>query len=195
LTKKRKVRRKAGQKAREGMNIARAEKKLRQAGFFLEWLEHASKKMGDPEHLEFYFSACLTAAQSAHYVLEGIGGVIFERVLSRLPEVEREKFEKMIDLRDDDVHFAFIDAEPRHKFVPEDPFAQRTVFRPRMPFFIAGEITERNPDGTTVRGSTLRGARGLYLEQNGRLIEAPVACHELIELLRSLLEKVKAPGP
>jgi hypothetical protein len=70
------------------MDIAGAEKKLRQAEFFLSWLKHASKEMSiqyanpahasNPEHLEFYFSACLSAAQSVYYVLEETGGSKFK---------------------------------------------------------------------------------------------------------------------
>ena len=54
---------------------AGVEKKLRQAEFFLGHLEQATREMvndvaRDPERLEFFFSACLTAAQSAYYILD-----------------------------------------------------------------------------------------------------------------------------
>jgi len=62
LTTKRQKRRQATQP----VNIIGAEKKLRQAKFFLGLLEEASTTRGDVERLEFVYSACLTAAQSAH---------------------------------------------------------------------------------------------------------------------------------
>src|SRR6266705_3956662 len=50
------------------VDIAGAEKKIRQAEFFLWHLENASKEyrheVGNTEPMEFYFSACLSAAQS-----------------------------------------------------------------------------------------------------------------------------------
>jgi hypothetical protein len=58
-------------RAERGMmaiDAAGAEKKLRQAEFFVDHLEYLSKQpshrgLGDPEHLEFFFSASLTAAR------------------------------------------------------------------------------------------------------------------------------------
>ena len=62
---------------REAADIAGSEKKLRQAAFFLAWLEQQSSTplSGNPlananhEPLEYYFSACLSAAQSVYYIL------------------------------------------------------------------------------------------------------------------------------
>jgi hypothetical protein len=80
-------------------DIAGAEKKLRQAEFFLGWLEQTSKEIayqganpgrsGEPEHLEYYFSACLSAAQSVYYVLDATGGPKFK-------ETQRKKGWHMI---------------------------------------------------------------------------------------------------
>ncbi len=71
---------------REGMmDIKGAEKKLRQAMFFLRHLERASaepirraQQMEETEHLEYFFSACLSAAQSVYYVLIESGGTMFK---------------------------------------------------------------------------------------------------------------------
>ena len=71
------------------MDIAGAEKKLRQAEFFLGWLEHMPKEMANAlaslhgayaEPLEFYFSACLSAAQSVYYILYETGGAGFKNL-------------------------------------------------------------------------------------------------------------------
>jgi len=49
-----------------------------------------------------------------------------------------------------------------------------------------------NPDGTQVGGSVFHGVIGLYIEQDGRLVEATTACREFIGQSRWLLEHVKA---
>src|SRR5881409_1085728 len=54
--------------------LARMEKKLRQARYFLAGLRDiSSRQREDPEPLEFYFSATLTAVQSAFYVMANAG--------------------------------------------------------------------------------------------------------------------------
>ena len=183
------------------IDIARAEKKLRQATFFLGCLEAASREpitRPDPtderaEQLEFYFSACLTAAQSAYYVLDETGGVVFNEIQKRwrcqLGEPAGSRFGRMIGMRGDDVHRARTKTDPLQKFVPE-PLNRYSVY-----LGWDATVEAENPDGTKVRGSVLRGAIGLYIEQEGRRIEAADACREFIDQQRSLLEAVKAtPG-
>ncbi len=192
------------------IDIAGAKKKLRQAEFFLGHLEHASRKMvleppnptqpGNREHLEFYFSATLSAAQSVYYVLDETGGKAFKESERRwrtgVPEPQRSRFGRMIGLRDKDVHFATSGVEALPKYVSADfehhgpqyglqDFYNAAIFGPRP------VIEERNPDGTTVRGSVLRGTVGLYIERDGRRVEATTACREFIEQLRSLVEAMR----
>jgi hypothetical protein len=175
------------------MDIAGAEKKLRQAAFFLGHLEQASKELlrhdRNPEILEFYFSACLSAAQSVYYVLEETGGAAFRDVQKRwrglLPESWRLRFGKMMGLRGSDVHLASTGAKSLPKYVKEDP--TRYTF-----FFGHNAVVEvENPDGTKVSGSVFRGTLGLYIEQQGQRIEATEACREFIGQLKSLLEEMK----
>jgi len=176
------------------VNIIGAEKKLRQAKFFLGLLEEASTTKGDVERLEFVYSACLTAAQSVFYVLNATGGGNFKRIhqqwRERLPEVERSKFNKMVGRRDDDVHHASTDTELLGKAVPESRTAYRIV-EPHI-FGEPAVVEWENPDGTRVSAPVLRGAIGLYIEQQGRPVEATTACREFIERLQSLLADVKA---
>ncbi len=177
-------------------DIAGAEKKLRQASFFLGYLECAPREMrrdpndpGTREQLEFYFSACLSAAQSVYYVLDKTGGATFKAVERRwrgdLPGPERSRFGRMIGLRDNDVHLASTGAEPLHKLIPEDP-SRYVYFDPTV------DVEVENPDGTKVHGSVLRGTVGLSIEQQGRRVEAAEACREFIRQLGSLLDEVKA---
>ncbi len=191
------------------VNIVGAEKKLRQALFFLAHLQQAPREIrrgsANPEHqnteqLEFYFSACLSAAKSVYYVLDTTGGTTFKdierRWRAKLAEVERSRFGRMMGLRDDDVHLASTPAKPLPKYEVEDhrwnsnpyyhEFYNAALFGPRP------VIEEENPDGTKVTGSVLRGTVGLYIEQPGRRVEAADACREFIQQLRSLLDEIKA---
>jgi hypothetical protein len=198
-------RKRRAQRESRSIDFAGAEKKLRQAEFFLHHLVQASAEMkaGHPtEPLEFYFSACLTAAQSVFYVMDGTGKAIFTSTeknwRNSLPERERSEYWRMIRLRDDDVHLATTDAESIPKYVTDD--ASRFAM-PQYQFLahnaaLFGErpfIEEVNPDGTKVRGHILRSAIGLYMNRrDGSRIEAASACRQFIDQLRSLLDAVKA---
>jgi hypothetical protein len=179
------------------MDIAGAEKKLRQATFFLGHLEQLPKdnRAGrDPEHLEFFFSACLSAAQSIYYVLDETGGKEFRerqrRWRAALPEPERLRFGRMIGLRGKDVHLAKSGAETVPKYVEEDR-SRYTITSIAM-FGYEALVEMENPDGTKVSAPVLRGSVGLYVEQEGQRIEAVTACREFIGQLCSLVDAVKA---
>jgi len=193
------------------MDIAGAEKKLRQAQFFLDWLEYAPKDAayqhprGEREHLEFYFSACLSAAKSVYYVLDETGGEKFKETQRQwraaLNDDERLRFGRMMGLRDDDVHLATTGAQPLQKYISDDshsrssPYYGSTGFHVPM-FGSPAVIEEENPDGVKVRGSVLRGTIGLYIDHlhQGQRVEAATACREFISQLRSLVEVMKATG-
>lgn len=182
--------------------VARAEKKLRQAEFFVAHLEDLSKQPNyrspaDPEHLEFFFSASLTAARSVFYVLNESGGGQFQKVYSKWYKNLNEQqsfFDNMRDFRDDDVHRAATDAEPLQKYVEADlsrqaPYYQTSVHNAAI--FGPRPMTEaENPDGAKVSGYALSGSLGLYIKQKGKRVEASIACRQFIGLLRSLLDAV-----
>ena len=193
-----------GRRPNKGTGIPGAEKKLRQAEFFLSHLEYTSHEMvrevargtENPERLEFFFSACLTAAKSVHYVLKA-SCLTFKEVQAKwesgLSTDSRARFEWMLDLRDDDVHFAASGATPQRKYVEEDP-RQYHYAQPPRALFGDAEIPiffELNPDGTKVSG-VLRGSFGLYLDHQGVCLDATSVCREFIARLRSLLDAVKA---
>ena len=98
----------------------------------------------------------------------------------------------MVGLRDKDVHFAVTRAKPLPKFVAED-LRDKHGFYTRSVLFRPETLTEaENVDGTKVSGYFgLRGTVGLYIEQEGRKIEATTAAREFIEQLRSLVEAMK----
>jgi hypothetical protein len=182
------------------MNIAGAERKLRQALFFLGWLEQAPRDMvregANPEQLEFYFSACLSAAKSVYYVLDGSDRALFRDVQKRwrgqLPEPQRSMFGRMMGLRDDDVHVASTGAESLPKYVKEESGlgSQYTYFH-RSPLFPSPDFEVENPDGTKISGHIFRGTIGLYLQHQGRRIEAAEACRQFIGQLSSLVDAAK----
>jgi hypothetical protein len=185
------------------VDILRAGKKLRQAEFFLGHLAEASRAWsGSPrardnaaEHLEFWFSACLSSTRSAHQVMRATWGEGFARVENEwrrtLERSALARFRRMLDMRDDDVHRATTPTQARQTFVPDEPsrYTGGTGgwLGPRA------EVEHENPDGKVVRGSALRGALGLYLQEpNGRIVDACTACHEFIEQMRALMAAVEA---
>jgi hypothetical protein len=193
------------QKSNIGDAVARAEKKLRQAEFFVGHLEYLSKQPshrepGNPEHLEFFFSASLTAAQSVYYVLAHSGRGIFQKVYSKwlknLSEQQSSFFKKMKKLRDNDVHHASTVAESLPKYVEvdfsrhESPYYQPSFYNAAL-FGSRPMIEEQNPDGEMVSGHVLRGSIGLYIKQEGKYVDASTACRQFIGQLRSLLGVVK----
>lgn len=191
-------------------DFAGAEKKIRQAEFFLAWLEGAPEEIarqrshGDPERpepLEFWFSACLSASQSVYYVLYETGGTKFKKIQqdwrNSLKNPAGPRFGRMIGLRDNDVHFAKTGTEPLQKYIKDDnrgtgfPYHQPLVRNAAL--YGHDEVLEmENPDGTKVGGSILRGTVGLYLDRDGGQVEATTACREFIEQLRSLVDATRA---
>jgi hypothetical protein len=195
-------------------NIVVAEKKLRQAEFFLSWLEHAPKEIAlrygrtnqvNHDELEYYFSACLSAARSVFYTLSDTKAkkVFFEveaRWRKNLPsDAVRAIYNQIKTLRDDDVHYGDAGATPHPKSIA-DPFGEFQFFGgdifPSAALHGRDPLAEEtNPDGRTVSGRGFRGTVGLYIDRDGGLVEASTACREFIDLLRSLLDATKAAFP
>jgi hypothetical protein len=190
------------------IDFAGAEKKIRQAEFFVGHLEYLSKQpsrrgLGDPEHLEFFFSASLTAARSVYYVLSDSGGGTFQKIFSewyRNLKEQQSFFKAMKDLRDDDVHRASTATESLPKYVEADfgrhesPYYRSAVYNAAL-FGPRPTIEEQNPDGEKVRAHGLTSSIGLYTKQEGKYVEAGTACRQFIGLLRSLLIVAREADP
>lgn len=187
------------------VDIDRATKKLRQAEFFLWHLTDASRAWsGNPraqgdaaEQLEFWFSACLSSTRSAHQVMRATWGEGFGRVENEwrrsLERPALARFRRMLDMRDDDVHRATTPTQARQRFVPDEP--SRYTGEKGGWLSPRADVEHENPDGTVVRGSALRGALGLYLQEpNGRTIDAGTACREFIEQMRTLVAAFEVAG-
>jgi hypothetical protein len=191
-------------------DVPGAEWKLRQAQFFLNHLQHAAPPTGSEisgealEALKNYFSACLSATQSAFYTLTASGEFEAKKRawLSTLTGPERSEFWEMKDLRDIDVHYAVMDAKALSKMIPADlsaPLGQgwgrAAAYTHYQNFSSAPDARVRhpNPDGTVVEGAVLRGTMGLYLEWGGRpRVEATTVCREFIARMSALVEYVKS---
>jgi hypothetical protein len=169
------------------LDITGAEKKLRQAAFFAEHLRFASREpAANPEHLEFYFSACLGAAKSVYNVLRTTGGIRFktgERAWrGRNPPDEVARFDEMKKRRDKDMHFA----ETRTEALATAAAADLDTHTYLVGLSVDVEVTR--PDGTVVRGPFLQGVTGLYIKQQGHTVDAVQACQAFIDQLQGLLD-------
>jgi len=194
----------------ETVDVVGAEKKFRQAEFFLACLENESKEMvhrfgnphygGNPEPLEFYLSACLSAAQSVYYILEETGGSKFKEIQrdwrnGLTDDRGRARFGKMMGVRGNDVHLGTTGAEPLPKYIGYDPTERSEDWwfsNHNAALFGPAPVIEReNPDGTKVSATVLRGTVGLYLDLHDTRVEATTACRDFLDQLRSLLDTVK----
>jgi hypothetical protein len=172
---------------------ARAEKKLRQADFFAGHLNISARRpsSSQSEEMEFYVSASATAARSAFYVMRDHGGRAFSRAQKAWrrahPPDDMAFHQRMIDLRDEDVHQGTVDATTHTKYVDAQTFGGLQGFG--YPF--EAMVEETNPDGTKVRAQALPAVPGLYIERAGKRIEAATACRRFTSLLRKLVEELK----
>ncbi len=192
---------------RTTVDIGNADMKLRQADFFLSHLEAAPRQIAkslaratpdQSEILHYYFSACLSAAQSVFYTLEKAAKPRFTDIESawrknQANDQERARFNRMIRIRDDDVHFGESGAEPLPAAIPAEPSEFQNYVHHNSALHGPAATSKRtNPDGTEVTAAVLRGTRRLYIQLNGQRVDATTACREFIGQLRSLQAAVAA---
>jgi hypothetical protein len=138
--------------------IRRAEKKLRQADFLAGHLGTV-KRLDQSEILEFNLSAALTAARSAFYILRDHGGRVFTRARKAWrqahPPSDMDLHQRMIDLRDDDVHHGTVDAAPLPTFVDATKVSSVHQFWSRH--FPEAMVQEANRGGNGLPSVTSRG--------------------------------------
>jgi len=184
-------------------DIAGAEKKLRQAEYFLGLIERWSKNPaflrsgGTPEHLEFLFSAVLSAARSVFYVFVRIdkqkSKVIYCKWLHGLGS-DRNRFDAIVDLRDEDVHAATAPAKPEQEFVEDH---DRIVHVRKHPLTGGdGDFEWELPNGKKVKGSAAYwGTAVLTADFLGKQVEAVQVGREFIKYGRSFLAVARAAFP
>jgi hypothetical protein len=187
------------------IDITRAKKKLRQTEFFLAHLHRAAEDMTlqlrrisqpNPEPLEFWFSACLSAAQSVYYVLEATGGTEFKRIQKAwrggLGGPAKHEFGWIIGVRGADVHFATVPGNVMPKMVPAPTsWEQHWQSGDDALNALPQLLQHRNPDGKVVESLGTVGSLGLYIDTPaGERVDAETLCRRFVDHLHSLLGRV-----
>ena len=181
-------------------DIAGAEKKLRQAEYFLGLIERWSKNPaflrggGTPEHLEFLFSAALTAVRSVFYVFKDIDERKYLRIYDSWRAglgSDRDRFKAIVKLRDEDVHAAIAPATPEQEFVEDH---DQIVHVRNLPLTGGdGGFEWEHPTGKKVRGNAAYwGTAVLNADFMGKQVEAVQVGREFIKYGRSFLAVARA---
>jgi hypothetical protein len=185
-----------------GTDCAAARYKLRQAEILLAHLRtlpeqiapelrRASSGMDHKLLLATYFFACLGAARSVFYILSESAGRAFKQAETdwrnnALDQAGRTFFHRMTNLRDRDVHYGEVNAEALRNMIPIAD-GSLTVFGNAALFGPTPEAEYVNPDGSVSRAAGLQGSAGLYIEVDGKQVEAADACARYLDQLRTLI--------
>ncbi len=146
----------------------------------------------DSEPLEFWFSACLSAAQSVYYVLEETGGTRFKQIQAAwritLGARPGNEFGWIIGVRGDDVHLATVPGSVMPKLVPAPVREQQWIWGNQALYGQAELTPHKNPDGSFVASSAAVGSLGLYIDTPaGERVDAETLCRRFIDHLAALL--------
>jgi hypothetical protein len=193
----------------------RARYKLRQADIALGYLRHVpteialdqlrARPLSDPDLLlSTFFFSCLGLAKSAFYTIMNEHGrrskdAIHGWRTNELGELGCRQFNRMMELRDNDVHRGLSDGKTLPKMIPversSDDDAWMYQQRPNYALLgISRPVTEHeNPDGSTVSSyDGLQSSMSLYIEIAGETCETSNACERFIALLRQMIDAVGA---
>ena len=154
----------------------------------------------NPEPLEFWFSACLSAAQSVYYVLEATGGIDFRQLQTAwrgsLGSGAGNEFGWIIGVRGDDVHLAIVPGNVLPKMLPAPALEQQLQWGNDVLYGQTGLTAHKNPDGKVVESSATVGSLGLYIDTPaGERVDAETLCRRFIDHLASLLEQAAPLAP
>lgn len=193
--------------------IERARYKLRQADMALGHLRQVpteiaadlrrARTVNDPDlRLDTFFFSCLGLSQSAFYIIDQETrhkDAIRSWRMNALDEKGRTQFNRMMSLRDNDVHHGRSDGKTLATMIPIERSygddAWRHQLQPNYAALgISRQTTEhRNPDGSTVSSyDGLQGSMCMYVEIAGETCEASNACEQFITQLRQLIDAVAA---
>ncbi len=161
-------------------------------------LRRAAPTMDHKLVLATYFFACLGAARSIFYILSEGAGSAFKQVETDwrnnvLDQMGRTFFHRMTNLRDRDVHYGEVSAEALAKMIPITD-GSLTVFGNAALFGPTPEAEYVNPDGSVSRAAGLQGSAGLYIEVDGKRMEAAAACTRYLDQLRTLIAAFERPA-
>jgi hypothetical protein len=191
--------------------LKRARYKLRQAEMALAYLRQVpseiaadlrrARELGHPDlRLDTFFFSCLGLAKSAYYIIsdDRHKDAIHSWRMNVLDIGGRTHFNRMMNLRDIDVHQGRSDGQTLATMIPMERSGTddgwRYQQRPNYAVFgIRPPVTEhKNPDGNTVSSyDGLQGTMCLYVSIAGKTCEASNACEQFIAQLTSLIDAVE----
>lgn len=195
--------------------IERARYKLLQAEIALSYLRQMpeeiakdlrrARPISDPDpRLDTFFFSCLGLAKSAFYIIDQDQrgrpkGAIHSWRMNVLDERGRRQFNRMMELRDTDVHQGRTEGKALPTFIPIDRGFDDDwgMYQQRPNYAVLGitrpMTTHTNPDGSTVSSyDGLHGSLALYVDVAGETCEASKACERFIAQLRQLIDTVSA---
>lgn len=194
--------------------MERAKYKLRQADMALCYLRHVpteiaadlrrARPVSHPDlRLDTFFFSCLGLAKSAFYIIrdaqEGrCRDAIHSWRMNVLDQRGRTQFNRMMRLRDNDVHHGRSAGKTLATLIPiERSSDDAWMYHQRSNYAALGisrPVTEhKNPDGSTVSSyDGLQGSMCLYVEIAGETCEASNACEQFITQLSHLIDAMGA---
>jgi hypothetical protein len=203
--------------------LGRARYKLRQAELALSYLRQVpaeialdlrrGRAVSDPDlRLDTFFFSCLGLCKSAFNIIRDGQGGHYKGAIGRwrdsiLDDAGRAQFDRMMKLRDKDVHQGQSDGKTLAAMIPiERSYDDNMWMHQQQPNYaalgISRPVTEhKNPDGGTISSyEGLQGSVCLYIEIAGKTWEASNACERFIAQLSQLIDSVGAangptPGP
>jgi hypothetical protein len=194
--------------------IERARYKLRQADVALRYLRHLrteiakdqrrARPLSDPDLLlSTFFFSCLGLAKSAFYTITNERGrrtkdAIHSWRMNVLDQTGREQFNRMMDVRDNDVHYGLSDGKTLPTMIPVERSTDDDAWwmYQQQPNYAALGVTRpvteyKNPDGNTISSyEGLQGSMALYIEIASETCEASNACERFIAQLRQMIDAV-----
>jgi hypothetical protein len=189
--------------------IERARYKLQQAHMILGNLLEVpaqiaiemrrARQVSNPDiRLDTYFFACLSLAKSAYYIIEGDQGGSYEDAIHSwrmnvLDYKGRTQFNRMMKLRDIDVHQGKSESEMLGTMIPMEPRPDAWLSN-NAALGIPRHATEyKTPDGSTASSyDGLQGTQSLYIWVAGDRCEGSKACERFISQLSQMIAAVEA---
>jgi len=191
--------------------IERARYRLRQAELALLYLRQIPREIaldlrrahpiGDSDlRLDTFFFSCLGLSQSAYYIINddhGYKDAIHSWRMNVLDDMGRAQFNKMMKLRDNDVHHGLSDGKTLATMIPIERSSDVWMYQQQPNYAALGvsrPVTQhKNPDGSTVSSyDGLQTSMHLYVEIAGETCEASNACERFIAQLGNLIDKLEA---
>jgi hypothetical protein len=151
--------------------------------------------------LDTFFFSCLGLAQSAFYIISNgpYKNAIRHWRMTSLDDRGRARMNKMMNLRDTDVHHGLSEGKTLPAMIPieRNGSGDAWMYQQRPNYAVFGvsppETTHENPDGAIVRSyDGLQGTMCLYLDVDGETCEASNACEWFIAKIGSLIDAIRA---